>query len=153
MSSDCQMMKCRYLEKLFSCSLPSFTWFIFFFCWICMMHMFTLITVKATRHESDATLRQNAAASRFPRYASLSSRDTIAFGSGLASFLRVGHCKTSWKAHAILGSDLAEGGGNVSSSFSHRDIIFQRHSAVQLLQPICPIFVLFIVTLHNSHNP
>lgn len=85
-----------------------------------------------------------------PWYARLFSQGVIAFGSSLASCLRVGHCKMSWKPHAILGSNLA--GACQFAPFSHRDIIyFKGILPFSSLNPFIPF--LLIVTLHNNCNP
>lgn len=60
-----------------------------------MMLMFTIITVKASQCESDATLHQILAAARFLATASLFSLRLIAFGSSVESCPCAGHCKMS----------------------------------------------------------
>lgn len=80
-------------------------------------------------------LHQNVAAYIISRVVSWGM---IAFVSLLASCLRVGHCKMSWKPHAILGSNLVRACSlTLFTSWHH---IFQRHSVIQFSEPIYFIF-------------
>lgn len=96
--------------------------------------MFTLITVKAFTARIWRNVASKCGCRPLPWYAGLFSQGVIAFGSSLESCPCVGHCKMSWKPHEILGSNLT--GACQFTLFTSWHHVFQRHSAVKLLQPI-----------------